>query len=238
MIHEFDSDHFCGFGHAAREQDVLGVRRRVAAWMGVEEDEAGGAAEEALLEDLAGFDGGPVECAAEDLLMAEEAAAVVQEDGSHQLLVALLVVERQETRDVVGSSEGLAVRDAPVNEAAGELAGREESRNLVVAEAGVPEGCLGGVGESGEATANIQERLREAGGVLVASCEQATEELRVRERVRMVSEGIRRRAVALGGAVLVRRGLGRFCGGGGQTEGALGGWEVGERPGRYAAGSV
>jgi hypothetical protein len=36
VIHELDSDHYRRFGHAAREQPILGARRWVATGMGVE----------------------------------------------------------------------------------------------------------------------------------------------------------------------------------------------------------
>src|ERR1700688_3765005 len=97
--------------------------------MGVEEDETGGAAEEALLEDLARFDGGAVEGAAVGLLVADQAVADVEEEGSHDLLVALLVAEREVTRHQGGPFERLARRGAPVGEAAGERVGGEERRD-------------------------------------------------------------------------------------------------------------
>jgi hypothetical protein len=59
--------------------------------MGVEEHDAAGAAEQALLEDLARLDRGTLPGAAKDLLVAEEAVTDIQEERAHALLVALLV---------------------------------------------------------------------------------------------------------------------------------------------------
>jgi hypothetical protein len=53
----------------------------------MEDHDAGAAAQQALLEDLARLDLGAMEGAAEDLRVAEDALADVQEERSHDLLV-------------------------------------------------------------------------------------------------------------------------------------------------------
>ena len=61
--------------------------------MGVEEEDAGRAAQQALLEDLPRLDRRAVESAAVDLALAEEAAAAVEEERAHDLLVAHAVAQ-------------------------------------------------------------------------------------------------------------------------------------------------
>ena len=232
MVDELDSDHCRRLGHAAREQPILGAGRWIAGWMGLEEDETGGAAEEALLEDLARLDRGPVEGTAIDLLMTEEAVGGIQKQCAHQFLVTLLVAQGQETRYLIGSTEGLSVRHAPASKAAGDLAGGQESWYLGVAEAVVPEHRSGHVRESGKAAAHFQERSRETRGLFEAptSSEQETKQVGVRKRVEMVFDGIWLRAGELRGlaAALVGTGLGRCSGRGRETEDRLARLRVGE----------
>src|SRR5215831_20944110 len=78
VVDEGDADDLGGGLHAAGEGHVLGRGRGVAARVGVEEHHAGGAAEEALLQDLARLDGGAVEGAAVELAVAEEAVPRIQ----------------------------------------------------------------------------------------------------------------------------------------------------------------
>jgi hypothetical protein len=61
VVDEVDADEGGGVVHAVGEELVVWGRRRIAARLGAEEDDAGGAADEALPEDLARFDGGAVE---------------------------------------------------------------------------------------------------------------------------------------------------------------------------------
>jgi hypothetical protein len=102
---------------------------RVAAWVGMEEHDAAGATQQALLEDLARLDRGAVEGAAEDLLLPEEAVADIEEERPHHL-VALLVAQRQEPSDLLGPAERSPVRDALAGQAAGDLTSREQRRRL------------------------------------------------------------------------------------------------------------
>jgi hypothetical protein len=88
----------------------------------MEEHDAGAAAKQALLEDLARLDFGAAEGTAEDLLVAEQAMADVEEQRSHDLLVALLVAEQQQPCGIVGAVERPPFRDLLPGQAAGELA--------------------------------------------------------------------------------------------------------------------
>ncbi len=72
--------------------------------MGVKEHEASGATQEALLENLARLDRGAMKSASEDLPVAKEAVAYVQEECPHHFLVALLVAQQQEARDLSGQA--------------------------------------------------------------------------------------------------------------------------------------
>ena len=95
MIDQAHAHHVRRLVHAPGEQQVLGAGERVAARVGMEEHHAGGAAQQALLEDLARLDGGAVQGAAEDLRVAEQAVPDVEEERSHHLLVALVVAQGQ-----------------------------------------------------------------------------------------------------------------------------------------------
>jgi hypothetical protein len=119
VVDQLDVDHRGGFGHAAGEADVFGAGGGIAAGVGVEQDEAGGAAQQALLEDLARLDRGAVDGAAEDLLVGEEVATDVEEEGSHYLLVALLVAQAEVACDLDGAVEAMTVGNAVPGEAAG-----------------------------------------------------------------------------------------------------------------------
>ena len=134
VVHQLDAYQRRCIGHPPREQQIRVARRRIAARVGMEDHDAGGAAQQACLEDLARLDLGATEGTAEDLLVAEEAVADVEEQRSHDLLVALLVAQQQEPCDVVGAVERPPSRDLLPGQAAGELAGRQERRGLGVAQ--------------------------------------------------------------------------------------------------------
>src|ERR1700726_4685023 len=121
VVRELDADQLAGLRHASREQQVLGARGGIAARVGVEDHDAGGAAQEALLEDLARLDGGAVEGAAEHLRVAEDAMVDVQEERSHDLLVALLVAQQQVPSDGPWRIERSLFRDALQGQAAGDF---------------------------------------------------------------------------------------------------------------------
>src|SRR6202040_646471 len=119
-------------GHPLRELEVSVARRRIAARVGMEDHDAGGAAQQALLEDLARLDFGAMEGTAEHLRVAEDAMADVQEESSHDFLVALLVAQQQVPSNGTGWVEESLFRDALEGQAAGDLAGRQQRRGLGV----------------------------------------------------------------------------------------------------------
>jgi hypothetical protein len=81
MVDQVDADQRRRIGHPPRELQIGVARRRIAARVGMEDHDAGGAAQQALLEDLARLDLGAMEGAAEDLRVAENAMANVQEEA-------------------------------------------------------------------------------------------------------------------------------------------------------------
>ena len=117
----------------------------------MEDHDAGGAAQQALLEDLGRLDLGAMEGAAEDLRIAEDAMADVQEERPHDLLVALLVAQQQVPSDGPWGGERSLFRDALQGQAAGDLAGCQQRRGLRVAQTAVPEHRHGGSRQSEEA---------------------------------------------------------------------------------------
>jgi hypothetical protein len=83
MVNQLDADQRRCVGHPPGEQQVRIAWRRIAAWVGMEDHDAGGAAQQACLEDLARLDLGATKGTAEDLLGAEQAVADVEEQRSH-----------------------------------------------------------------------------------------------------------------------------------------------------------
>jgi hypothetical protein len=126
VVEQLDADHRRRCGHAQGELHVFVAWRRIAARVGVKEHRAAGAAQQALLEDLARLDRGAVQGAAKDLLLAEEPVAGVEEERPHHLLVALLESQHQEAGHVLEPVERIPARDAVAGQPAGDLASREQ----------------------------------------------------------------------------------------------------------------
>ena len=93
MIGQTNAEKRRCLAEQASEGNILGAGRRFTARMVVKQDDAGGADEKSLLENLSGLHGGAGEGSSVDLAVPEQAAGAAQEKRSENLLIAGAVAQ-------------------------------------------------------------------------------------------------------------------------------------------------